>query len=233
MSSGIRREWIFTVVQECQIASGFAARPRELPLAIALGGLADRIPDPSSALERVMLRGVMLDFCLTWARTDHRAYHAAEGDAHTPCGFVPGALIDAHWHDRREPPKRAFRQWASAYARAFQAAHPSSAAAELQRILEHRFGEPLRLGRLAAELGTSLRRLQRDFTDLTGRTPEEYLGMCRARAGVDMLESTDDKVEWIARAVGWPSPKNLSQSPTRHVGLGSGEVRTAHLRLVR
>jgi AraC-like DNA-binding protein len=232
MSSGIRREWIFAVVQECQIASGFAARPRELPLAMALGGLADRIPDPSSALETVMLRGVLLDFCLTWERADHRAHHAAEGAVRMPCGFAPGALIDEHWHDRRVPPKQALRRWASGYARAFQAAHPSFGAAELQRILEHRFNEPLGLGHVAAELGTSVRRLQLDFKRLTGRTPQEYLGLCRARAAVDMLESTDDKVEWIARAVGWSSRKNLNQALTRHVGLSPGGVRAAHLRLV-
>lgn len=71
-----------------------------------------------------------------------------------------------------------------------------------------------------------MRRLQVDFKRLTGSSPQDYRGAHRARAAVRMLQDTDDKVEWIAREVGWSSRKNLNRALARHVGLSPAGVRS-------
>jgi AraC-like DNA-binding protein len=227
MSSGIRRDWVTAVFKECQVAAGCAVPTREAPLGVALGRLVDRLPNPSSPLETVMLRGELLDFCVSWGPTDHRLHHAAERTDHTGCRFDPGALISEHWGSRQGSPKARFRQWLAAYIPAFQASHSLYGARELRRTIECGFHRPLGLPERAAALGMSVRCLQQDFKRLTGATPQEYLGMRRARAAAALLHDTNDKVEWIARTVGWSSRKHLNLALARHAGLSPTAIRAS------
>ncbi len=173
-----------------------------------------------------MLRGMLLDFCVTWGRVDHDAHHHRERTTTMGCSFAPGALIEAHWLDRRLGPRRSLGQWAAAYTQAFQATHATYGAYELRRMIDNGFRHSLSLRRCASELGMSMRRLQVDFKRLTGSSPQDYLGARRARAAVRMLQDTDEKVEWIAREVGWSSRKNLNQALARHVGLSPAGIRS-------
>jgi AraC-like DNA-binding protein len=177
-----------------------------------------------------MLRGMLTDFCLAWGKADHRACHATNPETPTTCGFAPDALVEAHWHDKQLAPKAALRQWAAAYIRMFHETHPADAANELRLTIDHGFRRPLRLSHSAAELRIPVRRLQQDFKTLTGMTPQEYLVVRRARAALQMLQDTDDKVAWIAHIVGCSSQKDLNQALARHVGLSPVAIRAARPR---
>ena len=64
----------------------------------------------------------------------------------------------------------------------------------------------------------SVRRLQAIFVKLTGQTILDYLTTRRVDLAIDLLRASDDKVETIARVVGWTSRKDLNRALLKHTG---------------
>ena len=91
--------------------------------------------------------------------------------------------------------------------------------------LDRAFAETLSVKHVARSVGVSVRRLQRDFLLLTGQSIQDYVTRLRLDAAIVLLTTADDKVEWIARSVGWASRKNLNRALALRYGLTPAEVR--------
>lgn len=104
----------------------------------------------------------------------------------------------------------------SAHLRARPAATPSIA--DLQRWLPDHLGDDLTVDALARRAGMSTRSFARAFRRETGSTPAAHVEQLRVEAARRLLETTDDTVAAIARAVGVRHSETLHRAFRRHVG---------------
>jgi AraC-like DNA-binding protein len=227
VKDGVRGAWLQSVVRDCQIFGGFALPQREYPLAQLFSEWLSRVADPQSHVEVVMLRGMLLDLTLRWGEAEHRAHRGRVPS--DDCQFVPSEIAAEAWRDRRMPPKKAFERWAELYLRGLGGADPSFQVTELRRHLNFNFSRPSLIKDFAAQYSASPRRLQQDFRRLTGCTIQDYVTKKRLGVAINLLQNTDEKVEWIASEVGWASRKNLNRALTRHGRKSPAEERRTHV----
>jgi transcriptional regulator GlxA family with amidase domain len=72
---------------------------------------------------------------------------------------------------------------------------------------------------MAGYAGVSARTLNRQFQDLTGRSPQAWLQRLRLDTAAELLESTDMTVDAIARRVGLGTATNLRTQFTGAYGV--------------
>ena len=224
MEIGVRDEWLDRVMNTCQMFSGCVTPRRTRSVRRLLADFEQQLPDPKSRTEHAVLRAMLVELSLRWGHADHWAYHAEFPDAE--CADDPAALAVMIWHRPAADAKAAFRTWASTYLETMERVHPRYRASELRRDLDADFAQPLSITRLARSHGVSVRCLQRDFEELTGRTIQDYVRERRLDAAIGMLTTTSDKVEWIANVVGWSSRKNLNRALARWRGTSPSALRT-------
>lgn len=225
MDIGVRDEWIERVAHACQLVVREAVPQRTRSVRRVFQEFAMQLPDPKSPAEHSVLRALLVEVSLRWGDADHGAYHVDFPDAE--CSEDPAALALSAWRTRPADPKAGFTKWAATYVDTMERVHPRYRAVELRRDLDADFALPLTIGRLARERRVTVRCLQRDFEELTGRCIQDYVRERRVEAAVGMLKNTSDKVEWIANVVGWSSRKNLNRALARSRGANPSAVRSA------
>jgi len=117
---------------------------------------------------------------------------------------------------------------------AFQRTHPELFALWLKDSIDIDYAKPLSslvTGVGADQLPTG--RLRKEFLQLTGCSALEYLTRRRVDVAMGMLRMSDDKMEIIARAVGWKSPKDLYRAVYDSTGKTPAEVRSESAGAVR
>jgi AraC-like DNA-binding protein len=224
MEIGVRDEWLERVMNACQTFREDLAPRRTRSVRSLLASFERDLPDPKPRAEHAVLRAMLVETSLRWGHADHWAYHAEFPDAE--CADDPAALALTIWHRPPADAKAAFRTWADTYLETMERVHPRYRASELRRDLDADFAQPLSITRLARSRGVSVRCLQRDFEELTGRTIQDYVRERRLDAAIGMLTTTSDKVEWIANASGWSSRKNLNRALMRCRGTTPSALRT-------
>ena len=88
-----------------------------------------------------------------------------------------------------------------------------------------RLDHPWKLTTLAAECHMSSEHLRRICREELGRSPMEHLTFMRMQSAQEPLELTDDKIETIARAVGYRSAVVFSRAFARCTGVNPSEYR--------
>jgi AraC-like DNA-binding protein len=223
MEIGVRDDWLDRVMSACQVFSGDVTARRTRSVRSLLADFDTQLPDPKSRAEHAVLRAMLVEVSLRWGHADHWAYHAEFPDAE--CADNPAALALTIWHRPPVDATAPFRKWAHTYLETMERVHPRYRAVELRRDLDTAFAQPLSITRLAHTRGVSVRCLQRDFEELTGRTIQDYVRERRLDAAIAMLTTTSDKVEWIANVVGWSSRKNLNRALARCRGTSPSALR--------
>ena len=94
-----------------------------------------------------------------------------------------------------------------------------------EHYLKQHYHERLAVPELAQHLRCSPGYLQRTFKDVTGFTLREYQAELRLREVLRLLESSDLKIEAIARDVGFRSKKDLYRVVQARVGCTPLEFR--------
>jgi AraC-like DNA-binding protein len=223
MTFGARDEWLECVVTACEGVMAQAAPQRTCSVRRILDAFLAHLPSPASPAEHRIMRALLVDVSLRWGHEDHWAYHTEFPDA--DCADDPSTLSLVVWQRAGPDARVMFGEWARHYIGAIERVHPRYRAVELRRDLDIDFAQPLLLRHLAHERGISIRCLQRDFLELTGRTIQQYVRDRRLAAAVGMLEDTSDKVEWIANLVGWTSRKNLNRALAKAHGASPSALR--------
>jgi AraC family transcriptional regulator, transcriptional activator FtrA len=85
--------------------------------------------------------------------------------------------------------------------------------------MQQHLPEPLSIEQLARRSHMSPRTFARRFLAATGTTPHRWLLLQRVRRAQELLETTDQPVEWIARVCGFGSAANLRRHFNQAVGI--------------
>lgn len=101
----------------------------------------------------------------------------------------------------------------------------ANAVREAQRYLEKHYQEHITIGALSHVVGCSRTQLTRAFRTEIGRSLHDYLTEVRAQRGLDALRHSDDKIEVIAKMVGYRSKKDFYRVIRMTTGATPNQVR--------
>jgi AraC family transcriptional regulator, transcriptional activator FtrA len=146
-----------------------------------------------------------IDACLHMVRVDHGAGVAAE---------LARRLVT--------PPHRQGGQ--AQYSRPEQPPTDNWLAPLLDWTDEHLHGS-LMTADLAAHAHVSIRTLERRFTHSLGTSPLQWLLQLRIRRAQQLLEATDQPVDWIATSCGFGSPASMRAHFAKSIGVSPGAYR--------
>ncbi|CAM5470902.1 AraC family transcriptional regulator [Streptomyces spiroverticillatus] len=99
--------------------------------------------------------------------------------------------------------------------------------ADLLAWAGQRLDQPLTVVDLARRANTSTRHLGRRFRAVTGQTPLQWLLAQRVRRAQELLESTDESIESVARATGMGTATTLRRQFKRVAGVPPDSYRRA------
>ncbi len=98
---------------------------------------------------------------------------------------------------------------------------------QLKAIMDRRYAEHLRVGRLAAELHLNKFRLARDFRRKYGAKPVEYLIGLRVQEAERLLLETEMTIGAVGRAIGIDNTPYFIRIFKRKLGMTPGSYRAA------
>ena len=94
-------------------------------------------------------------------------------------------------------------------------------------FINERYADPLSNLAIARHVGCSVSYLARAFRQQHGVTPCQQLRQVRARAGVELLEGSDLKMDVISRRVGFRGTANFYAAVRSLTGKTPGDVRAS------
>lgn len=95
--------------------------------------------------------------------------------------------------------------------------HHDEQVAQAQDWLRKHLARDIRMQELAAQLGLSLRTLNRRFRSATGKTPHGYLNQLRLETARDMLRHSNLAISEIAWQCGFNNPSHFSAQFRQHM----------------
>ncbi len=197
----------------------------------AFGQLVDKLPSGSTAQERLLLRGLLLEFASRGGTALHARFHPrSHSDG---CKFQENELLVRFLSRASDDPCEAFRRWAFAFLSELHRHHPSSAARQAARLMRRKFRFPLNIEALALQVHSTPAQLRRSFQLEFGMQLREYIASVRVLAVLERV--MDEKAEVLALEIGYGSKKNFyrlfrqltSLTPTEFRALS--EERREHL----
>jgi AraC-type DNA-binding domain-containing proteins len=217
---------LHALARTCQLVAGDALNWEGWPDFADIARRFADVPDASSYVAAVTAVGLLVQFTKRLGEDVHRRFHGEERKKE--CSFqAPSPSLAAHvpvkWSGLWNP-GRAVQAWLASYETAFTAAHQHDIVERAKRRLRIRRGA-LTITRLARELGCSVAVLQRRFAEETGETPAAYRQRVRVAAAIELLCSSDAKIETIAREVGWKNKKDLYRALAKLAHLTAAGVR--------
>jgi AraC-like DNA-binding protein len=219
---GIRPDWMHLLTNKVQGTVGLIQLDDDNGMATARD-LVTRIPDPATALEERMLRGILIDVCLLWAVTTHRRAHA--GDVPS-CAFREETIVHRVWHQRASswPAKKAFMLWARRHFRALHRAHPAPIRTAADWMVAHS-RERVNDNRVAHAVGVHVVALRKGFKATYDLSPHEYLQRVRLADVMQLLASDQHNTGSAWYTAGWRSSKSLYEASVAVTGMPLGQLR--------
>ena len=204
---------VLGLARACQLAA--LTVHRDLGMMSTLRMCADhlvRVPAPTSCAEAIVAATVLRRF------TDQLGHqlHAWMHEKPEHCSFDPMITpLDAYVELAPKANWRAatvFEEWQDRFVSAIAQAHQSTLTARARALIARTIEKNLSVALIARELACSVGVLERRFEDDWGEGPLDYRTRMRVIAAVRLLRETTEKVDWIARRVGWKSRKDLNRA---------------------
>jgi len=177
----------------------------------------DAAPDE---LHKATLAVMLLDVCATVVQ----AVHFRQPPTPCSCHAAAWELARALTRVDRPDPRVAFSAWSDQFLALARREHPSSPAGEAAALIRADPANAWTLRDLARRTGSHHVRLSRQFRDIFGVRPSEYVHLVRVSRAVGMFRAPD-KVEAIASEIGYRSKKDFYAALKRWVGLTPPDLR--------
>jgi AraC-like DNA-binding protein len=201
-----RDDWSHVLAHRCQAFAAEASRGDLVMMRPMADEFVASLPDPTSAVERLMLRSQLMETALRWDTAVHRAFHRRHP---SPCAFNVSPLVLECFQDRAADGRACFVTWCTAYLESFAAVHVSEVANRVRAHVEAHYAGGVDTHLLAQGLCCTQAHAVSEFRNVFGESPTQYQRRLRVREGLRLLRGTDLKVEAIARTVGYQSKKNF------------------------
>lgn len=208
------------VVQKLQVAVGETLTADLESMCVALVHAMADIPEPRTAVERLLLSALLLKFA---DRVTYRAHALTHGALDPACPFREHAFA-FRLSTSDDDPLLMFRRWLPMFIEALRLAHPLSSARRAAAILATEYRRPLNILSLARRVQSSPRQLQRAFRRELGMTIRDCQTRERVLASLETV--IDAKSESTALDVGYRSRKNFYRSFRKLTGLTPTQFRT-------
>jgi AraC-like DNA-binding protein len=217
----------FALSQACQAAVGIVlATPNGAwPDWTSLSARFSEVPCPRTYADALHSSVVLCRFLERAGKEIHKRIHG--GEIPSSCRFDSTIHLRLSDIDQQTPGSwvaaTAFAHWVSEYSRDLANEHPVPIAERALARLN--VSGSTRASEIARQVGCSVPALYRHFNRAVGQTPRQYTIHRRIERAIDLLQTTNWKVETIAREVGWRSKTNLHAAFGRCVGVSPARVR--------
>jgi AraC-like DNA-binding protein len=163
---------------------------------------------------------MLLDVCATVVQAVHFRQPPAQCSCHAAAWEYARALTRANHSD----PRVAFSTWSERFLALARREHPSSPAGEAAALIRTDPAKAWTLRDLARRTGSHHVRLSRQFQNIFGVRPSEYVHLVRVSRAVGRFRAPD-KVDTIASEIGYRSKKDFYAALKRWVGLTPADLR--------
>ena len=96
--------------------------------------------------------------------------------------------------------------------------------------ISHKYSEPIKVQEIADHCGLDRSYLSKIFKQATNYSPHEYLLYFRMRKAKQLLKETEEPIQHVAYAVGYPDPFAFSKIFKKETSLSPSEYRIKHAR---
>ena len=224
-SVGVRAEWLESVAAQCPTFVGDAVllcEPDEIS-DVAVG-FSDRLSRPTSYVERLVLRALLIELAIRWGTLVHTQAH--RGKPVQLCPFTATTALNLLCDRVHLNVTEAFVAWARAFSADLIRTDPASPAQRVCTILRSPDGEPMSVGQLADLVGVTPEWLRRAFRRERGMALPEYLRRVRLLHALRTLLDEGGKIGPVALEVGYRSKKNFYRVFKQLTGLTPTQFRT-------
>lgn len=217
-ATGVGAPWLSDTVRACQAFLGESVSGEVRELLPSTVRFLHRLPVPSTPVEVLTQRGLLLELALQYGHAAHLTFHHHSRPQATRCAFHPALCVEDWPSDASKSAAEAFRRWASRFALEFQKSHPLTCAKVAKEYLTEHFQERLAVSKLARHCGCSRKHLQNTFKTLTGFSIPQYQAELKITEALRLLAHTNTKIEAVAAEVGYRSKKDLYRAVRERVG---------------
>lgn len=219
-ATAIRHAWLRATAERLQ-ATAVVSMARDLTDARdQLREIATAIPSPEGGLERLLLRGLLLECALRVGRALHAGLQT---DAPDPCDLHASQLLARFCVEAHDDPITAFRVWVEGFFDLLLRQHPPSVAQRARRVIRETPRQPTSVADLARAVGVTPQRLRRAFLEEFGDSVKTYQVQVRL---LSVLRSGDlAKVDALAFDAGYRSRKDLYRACQHTLGLSLTQFR--------
>jgi AraC-like DNA-binding protein len=208
----VRQIWFDEIIRLLQTVESGALLIDATDAQLTLERLARDMPPPRTHLERLVLRGLLLEVA---CRCGHQLHHQ-HCDRSTRCDFREGADLEAFLSDRTPDPQQPFRVWVRRFFAELSRVHPQSPARKLARLLRQSCGQHVDVANHARTFNVGASQLRRSFAHEFGQSISEYQRCARIVAALEM--NAAGSVADVALNVGYKSKKNFYRAFTKLTG---------------
>ncbi|MGH8310423.1 MAG: helix-turn-helix domain-containing protein [Vicinamibacterales bacterium] len=215
----VRSEWMMTVNACSQRFASVVYFDDGPPIVSAQQFLAS-LPEPVTAVERLVLRSRLFDIAMRWSETAHDRAHAETAGA---CAFSAAGFTARAWR-RSEGDKAVFDAWATGFFTELDRAHvpPAERAA---RWIDAHVSAPLNVTALAREVGMHPVALRREFESHFDMSLRTYHVRARVARALQLLADERLTMRMVAAEIGYRSAKNFYRAIQGVTGRRLAELR--------
>ena len=222
-------DWLGGAVHHLQQLAGHTLLDDLDGVQLAVVNAAHDLPRPTTPVEHLLLRGLLLEAAQRIGSSLH-AYVHAKPDA--SCGLDEGHILRAFFPGSRDDPRQTFEEWATSFCGALRHAHPVSNSQRVAQAIRDNYKRTLNARDLARSVHMTSSGLRRAFRTELGLSLREYHMAVRLLAALPDIAS--EKIACVALDVGYRSTKNFYRAfrhltgltPTRFRRLSPAERQT-------
>jgi AraC-like DNA-binding protein len=210
------------VAEASQRFAGAVLIAEPLAFVTAIGQLVADLPRTENPLEALLVCKTLREVTAHGAQAHHAWFH--DRLVRTPCDFRPPPVPspDTFVVDRTF---LLLKDWAAAYARAFDAKHDWPPAVRAARVLQANPAAEWYVEDLASLVHVSRATLERSFSRTYGMTVRQYQSLLRLRAVVQSTRDDAGCLEGLILEAGCRSRKAVYGPLRRLTGLTLADVR--------